>query len=107
MVNVLYPIANTINTTPPRVADTAAPAINTAAVPQAAPVKAPISESPVLLEHGNLKGSFEYDKNLNQVIIILRSEQTGEVVQQFPPESVLNMLSRMMESLGNTVDAKG
>ncbi len=104
MVNVINQIGTAIPITPFRGSDQSTLATSTTAVGSK-----PVNDVQTsgTLQHGDLKGSFEYDKSLNQVIIILRSEQTGEIVQQFPPESILSMLTRMMESLGNNVDVKG
>jgi uncharacterized FlaG/YvyC family protein len=66
----------------------------------------------VKVEHDNIMASFEYDQHLKQVIITLRNNDNGEVVQQFPSEKVLKVLEGIMQSLQqvetvNAVDAKG
>jgi uncharacterized FlaG/YvyC family protein len=66
----------------------------------------------VKVEQDNIMASFEYDQHLKQVIITLKNNNTGEVVQQFPNEKVLRVLEGIMQSLQpvenvNTVDAKG
>ncbi len=66
----------------------------------------------IKVEQDNIMASFEYDQHLKQVIITLKNNNTGEVVQQFPSEKVLRILEGIMQSLQpventNIVDAKG
>ncbi len=66
----------------------------------------------IKVEQDNIMASFEYDQHLKQVIITLKNNNTGEVIQQFPNEKVLRVLEGIMQSLQpvtnvNTVDAKG
>lgn len=66
----------------------------------------------IKVEQDNIMASFEYDQHLKQVIITLKNNNTGEVIQQFPSEKVLKILEGIMSSMQpvepvNTVDAKG
>ena len=83
----------------------AAPVQATPAPVQAAPPTSQQQE-PIKISDGNLQGSFEYNQDLNQVVVTLRREDTGEVVQQFPNEHIIRMLMSMMQELGKSLDLK-
>jgi flagellar protein FlaG len=54
--------------------------------------------------HENIQATYDYDKDLNQIIIKLRSEDTGEVIQQIPPEKIINLIASFMNSVGKSID---
>ena len=59
------------------------------------------------LEQNNIQASFEYDKQLKQVIITVRREDTGEIIQQIPSEHIVHMMQGIVETLDKMVDLKG
>lgn len=65
----------------------------------AAPKNEETSHEQIVLERERLEATFQYDKQLHQVIIKLRRVDNGDVVTQFPPEQVVKMLTHLMESL--------
>lgn len=60
-----------------------------------------------VVERENLQASYDYDKQLKQIIITLRRGDTGETVRQIPSEHIVRMLQSAAESLDNLVDVKG
>ncbi|HOF86729.1 MAG TPA: flagellar protein FlaG [Armatimonadota bacterium] len=68
---------------------------------------APHASQPVTLEQDHLVASYDYREDLHMVIITLRSQDTGEVIQQLPPEQILHLLQGVMERLGAVVDQRG
>jgi hypothetical protein len=61
----------------------------------------------ITLQQDRLVGRFEYNDDLHLVIITLHRADTGEVIQQLPPEQIVSMLQGIMEQLGQTVDRRG
>ena len=61
----------------------------------------------VEMADADVSAKFAYDPDVNQVIITLRSQDSGAVIQQVPPESIVKMLTRLMESQGKTLDVTG
>ncbi len=49
---------------------------------------------------------YSFDKKLNREIIEIINSKTGEKIRQFPPEEIVNMLSRMYDMLGVLIDEK-
>lgn len=51
---------------------------------------------------------FEYsiDKDTNREVVKILDRRTNEVIRQYPPEAILNMLKRMDEMLGFFVDER-
>lgn len=51
---------------------------------------------------------FEYyiDEATNREVVKVIDKNTNEVIRQFPPEEILNMLQKMYEMLGILVDEK-
>lgn len=51
---------------------------------------------------------FEYfiDKDTNREVVKIIDRRTNEVIRQYPPEEILNMLKRMDEMLGFFVDER-
>ena len=89
---------------------TTAPAIDApvSPAPPAAETAGIAQESrPITLEQDHLVASYDYREDIHMVVITLRSQDTGEVIQQLPPEQILNLLQGVMEQLGAVVDRKG
>lgn len=61
----------------------------------------PVPSDPQLL------AQFDYDKEAHQLIIRLKRGDTGEVVQQIPPEHIIDFLKSVMKQVGALIDAKG
>lgn len=72
------------------------------------PVQVPLDgeKEKFSLEKSDIKASFSYDQELKQIIIVLKSEETGEVIRQFPPEKILHLLAGFAELSGKKVDEK-
>ena len=70
------------------------------------PQPAPTPQQPVTVTQGRISGSFEYDQAVNRVIITLRNEKTGEIVEQIPNEHIIKMLTNVMQEIGKTLDVK-
>jgi uncharacterized FlaG/YvyC family protein len=51
--------------------------------------------------------SYDYDTDIHQVIITLRRQGSGEVMQQIPSEQIVNLLQGVMERLGAVLDRRG
>lgn len=51
---------------------------------------------------------FEYfiDEKTNREVVKVIDKDTEEVIRQFPPEEILNMLQKMYEMLGILIDKK-
>lgn len=45
-----------------------------------------------------------FDENLNRVVGRIVNEQTGETIQEFPPEQLKALYTKMREQLGPLVD---
>lgn len=51
--------------------------------------------------------SLSVDKDTNRVIVKYKDPQTGEVVRQFPPETILKMAKQLDKLKGIMLDSKG
>ena len=51
---------------------------------------------------------FEYsiDKDTNREVVKILDKRTNEVIRQYPPEEILNMIKRMDEMIGFFVDER-
>ena len=51
---------------------------------------------------------FEYsiDKDSNREVVKILDKRTNEVIRQYPPEEILNMIKRMDEMIGFFVDER-
>jgi flagellar protein FlaG len=49
---------------------------------------------------------YSVDKKTNREVVTVINIKTGEAIRQFPPEEILNMLSRMYDMLGILIDKK-
>lgn len=48
--------------------------------------------------------SFRFDKELNRVVVKVIDPESGELLREIPPESVLEALKELKRSLGSLVD---
>lgn len=48
--------------------------------------------------------SFRFDKELNRVVVKVIDPESGELLREIPPESVLEALKQIKSSLGSLVD---
>lgn len=48
--------------------------------------------------------SFRFDKDLNRVVVKVIDPESGELLREIPPESVLEALKQIKRSLGSLVD---
>lgn len=68
--------------------------------------QAPVADNKqVMVEQNPIQESYDYNNELNQVIITLK-QADGEVVQQIPSEKILQMLQSMV-ALDHAYDGKG
>ena len=104
-----------IEITPQVTGDTTPVPVSRPAAPQVAetdatatPTRTPVQSDQVdyLLPHGSLQSSFEYDQQMNKVVIVLRDGNTGNIVQQIPPEKIQNMLESTDDVIGKQCDFK-
>lgn len=49
---------------------------------------------------------FKIHKETNNVIVQIIDTQTGEVIREFPPEKILNMISEFLKMSGLIIDKK-
>lgn len=49
---------------------------------------------------------FKIHKETNDVIVQIVDTQTGEVIREFPPEKILNMISEFLKMSGLIIDKK-
>lgn len=49
---------------------------------------------------------FKIHKPTNEIIVQIIDSQTGEVVKEFPPEKILNMISEFLKISGFIIDEK-
>ena len=68
--------------------------------------KTAIEQGNKLMElfHRDLR--FEMHKEANVVKISIVDRESGKVIKQIPPESVLNMIARIRDVLGSLMDVK-
>jgi flagellar protein FlaG len=48
--------------------------------------------------------SFRFEKELNRVVVKVIDPETGEVVREVPPESVIETMKQLRETAGRLVD---
>lgn len=49
---------------------------------------------------------FKIHKETNDIIVQIVDTQTGEVIREFPPEKILNMISEFLKMSGLIIDKK-
>lgn len=49
---------------------------------------------------------FKIHKPTNEIVVQIINSQTGEVVREFPPEKILNMISEFLKMAGLIIDEK-
>lgn len=54
----------------------------------------------------NIGFRYSVDKKTNREVVTVVNTETGEAIRQFPPEEIINMLSRMYDMLGILIDKK-
>jgi len=85
-------------------------AVATAAVPRGYTPLTPAPSAtrapePILWQ--DVEARFSFDKELSQIIITLCDAGTGEVIQQIPPEKVLQFAQFLLRNLtGKLLDAR-
>jgi flagellar protein FlaG len=52
----------------------------------------------------NIGFKYSVNNKINREIVQVVNTQTGEVLRQFPPEEIINMLERMYDMLGILID---
>jgi hypothetical protein len=48
--------------------------------------------------------SFRFEKELNRVVVKVLDPETGDVIREIPPESVIEALKQLKKALGTLVD---
>jgi len=121
--NVNYSVTNTANPTPVKVAtdvDNNVPAVkdpnaqkdpNTQNNPQLASQTLPKDQLAKVIKAANeafqpVNVAFRYsvDKKTGEEVVEVLNNQTNEVIRQYPPKEILNMLARIYDKLGIVVD---
>lgn len=54
----------------------------------------------------NISFKYSFDQKLNLQVVELINDKNGEKIRQYPPEEIVNMLSRMYDMLGILIDKK-
>lgn len=49
---------------------------------------------------------FKIHKPTNEIVVQIINSQTGEVIREFPPEKILNMISEFLKMSGLIIDEK-
>lgn len=57
-------------------------------------------------EKANIGFEYFIDEKTNREVVKVIDKDTNEVIRQFPPEEILNMLQKMYEMLGILIDKK-
>lgn len=57
-------------------------------------------------EKANIGFEYYIDEATNREVVKVIDKDTKEVIRQFPPEEILNMLQKMYEMLGILIDKK-
>lgn len=57
-------------------------------------------------EKANIGFEYFIDEKTNREVVKVIDKDTKEVIRQFPPEEILNMLQKMYEMLGILIDKK-
>ncbi|NLW48687.1 MAG: flagellar protein FlaG [Firmicutes bacterium] len=57
-------------------------------------------------EKANVEFEYSVDATTNREVVKVIDKDTKEVIRQFPPEEILNMLQKMYEMLGVLVDKR-
>lgn len=57
-------------------------------------------------EKANIDFEYSVDKATNREVVKVIDKDTKEVLRQYPPEEILNMLQKMYEMLGVLIDKK-
>jgi flagellar protein FlaG len=57
-------------------------------------------------EKANIRFEYSIDEATNREVVKVIDKDTKEVIRQFPPEEILNMLQKMYEMLGVLIDKK-
>lgn len=52
----------------------------------------------------NVGFKIEVNEKINRTVVQVLNTETGEVIKQFPPEEIVNMLERMYDMLGILID---
>lgn len=53
------------------------------------------------------KISFKYDERVSRPVIVVRDQETGEVIRQIPPEEMLKLLDKLRNINGILFQGKG
>lgn len=61
----------------------------------------------VVRTNANVEASFEYDQQLKEIIITLRRDDNGQVVQQIPAEQIRNLILSLREMVEKAFDGRG
>ncbi len=68
----------------------------------------PDASNHLVVDHGAVQATLDYDREYNQIVITLRQQDTGTVIQQFPPEQILKLLATFLgQQGGQMLDTKG
>lgn len=60
----------------------------------------------VAFQKVKLESSYSIDKRTGLEVVKIENTETGEVVRQYPPEEILNMLHKMYDMWGIFLDKK-
>ncbi|MGC8971940.1 MAG: flagellar protein FlaG [bacterium] len=64
------------------------------------------NEEPKNFELIDMHFRFKIHKPTNEIIVQIIDSQTGEVIREFPPEKILNMVSEFLKMSGLIIDKK-
>lgn len=54
----------------------------------------------------NVECKYSFDKRTNTEVVQFVNSDTGETIKQYPPEEILNMITRMYDMYGILLDKK-
>jgi flagellar protein FlaG len=54
----------------------------------------------------NIGFRYSIDKRINREVVAIINIENGEIIRQYPPEEIINMLARIYDMLGILIDQK-
>jgi flagellar protein FlaG len=74
--------------------------------PTAEEVSKAVDKLNKFLEDENVHAVYEVHEKLNDVMIKIVNDETNEIVLEIPPKKILDMVAKMMETVGVLLDKK-
>jgi flagellar protein FlaG len=69
-------------------------------------VKTAVDKLNKFLEDNKSHAEYEVHEKLNDIMIKIVDDKTGDVIQELPPKKILDMVAKMMEIVGVLFDKK-